>query len=77
MLLGTAQFIGSCIYIMAMCEHFDSIMQKVQVNIKQNRGEKNPQKFSETRTKIYTKICEAIEVHATIYEYVNVVFCLV
>lgn len=77
MLLGTAQFIGSCIYISAMCEHFDSIMQKVQANIKQNRGEKNPRKFSGIRAKIYTKIREAIEIHGAIYEYVNVVFCLV
>lgn len=45
MLLGTAQFIGSCIYISAMCEHFDSIMQKVQANIKQNRGEKKSTKI--------------------------------
>lgn len=66
--LGTTQFIGLCIYIVAICDHFDSVMQMVQTNIEQNLHEKNPGKFIETNAKINAQINKAIEVHIQIYE---------
>lgn len=63
LLLATSQFIGCCMYIAAICEHFDLIMQTVQANVDQNRREKNPRKFNETKVKINAQICEAIQIH--------------
>lgn len=68
MLFGTTQFIGSCIHIMAMCEHFDLIMQKIQVKIEKNLRESNSRKFIVTRAKIDDQIRDAIQMHVNIYK---------
>lgn len=66
-LLSTTQFIGWCIYIVAICEHFASIMQTVEANVEENRHEKNSRKFRETSAKINAQIREAIEIHVQIH----------
>lgn len=62
MLLGTNQFIGYCIYIETICEHFDLIMKTIQGNVEQNA-----QKIQE----IKGRINKAIEIHLLIYEWVE------
>lgn len=68
MLLGTTQFMGYCIYIAAICEHFDLITQTIQTNIKLHLHEKNPQKCSEISGIINDQFREAIQIHIMIYE---------
>lgn len=68
MISATTQFIGSCIYIAAICEHFNLVMQSVEANIEQNLREKNSRKFSETSIKANAGIREAIQIHIMIYE---------
>lgn len=68
LLMGTTQFIGSYVYITAICEHFDSIMQTIETNVERNQLETNSRKFLETRAKINVDICKAIETHIMIYE---------
>lgn len=65
---ATTQFIGCCIYMLAICEHFNLIMQTVQANIEENLDEENPQKFKETSRKANAGIWEAVQIHAMIYE---------
>lgn len=67
-LLASTQFIGLCIYILAICEHFDLVMQTVQASVEQNLHEKNQQKFEETNTEIIAKCHEAIQIHVKINE---------
>lgn len=67
-ILGTNQFIGSCIYIEAMCEPIDFIMQMIQANVEKNIQETNPSKIQETNIKINAQMCEAIELHMKILE---------
>lgn len=71
MILGTSQFIGCCIYLEAMCEHFDAIMQTVQAKVEQNQREKNPRKIEQTNAEINTQMCKAVEIHITIKEWVD------
>ena len=52
LLSATTQFIGFCIYIVAICDYFDVRMQTVQENIEQNLHEKNTRKFNETSKKV-------------------------
>lgn len=68
MLLSTTQFIGCCMYIVAICNHFESIVQMVDANIEQNRHEKNLRKISKAHAKINAQICDAIQIHIKIYE---------
>lgn len=67
-LLGTSQFIGCCIYIEAICEHFDLLMQTAHANNKQNMQEENPRTIEETANKIKALIRDAMEIHIKIYE---------
>lgn len=57
-ILSTTQFVGSCIHIAAMCEHFDFKMQTTQINIERKHR----------AMKIKKEICEAIQIHIKIYE---------
>lgn len=67
-IFGTTLFIGLCIYIVAICEHFDLLMQTIQTNIHRNLHEKDPRKFNETKSKVRAQIREAIQTHIMIYE---------
>lgn len=67
--LGIIQFMGYCIYITAICEHFSLIMQTVQANVdEQNLRETNRCKFEEIGMKIVAKNREAIQIHIKINE---------
>lgn len=68
LIFGTSQFIGSCIHIMAVCEHFDLLMQRVQANNEQNLREENPRRFIKTSAKMNDHIRDAIQIHIMIYE---------
>lgn len=65
---GTTQFIGSCIYIVAICDQFDSNIQMIQTNIEQNQRETNREKNIKTKIQINKQIHDAIQIHARIYE---------
>lgn len=62
LLLGTTQFIGSCIYISAICQHFDVVMQTDQID--RNSREDSPQKLDA----INGEICRAIQIQVEINE---------
>lgn len=68
LVLGTNQFIGCCIYIEAICEHIDLIMQTIEANVKRNIDEKNPRKMEETNTEIKAQLRNAITTHIMVYE---------
>lgn len=68
LIFGTTLFIGYCIYITAICDHFDSKMQTIQANVEQNLRERNLQKFDESSGKLNAQIREAIQIHIKIYE---------
>lgn len=68
LILGTTQFVGSCIYIAAICEHFDEIMQTVQANIEKYRNEKDPWEYKKLRANINSQIHKAVRIHSGIYE---------
>lgn len=66
--LTSTQFIGSCIYVAAICEHFDSIMQTIQTNVERNRRDTNPRKYEMANMEIIAKYREAIQIHVQINE---------
>lgn len=68
LLLGTTHFTGSCLYIAAVCEHFDATMQIVQKNIEKYLIEMDPWEYKKTRAKINSQMNEAIRIHGRIYE---------
>lgn len=68
LLLGTSQFIGLCIYIAAICDQFDFVMQTVQKNVNRNLQEENAQKFDETNREANVQIRKAIQIQVKIHE---------
>lgn len=68
MLHSTIHFIGCCIYMAAICEHFDLIMRTIQATVEHNLREKSPRKCSDNKAKINAQIREAIQIHVKIYE---------
>lgn len=73
LILGTTQFVGSCIYIAAICEHFDAIMQTVQANVEKYRNEKDPWEYKKLRANINSQIHKAVRIHSGIYEWVLII----
>lgn len=68
LLWATTQFFGYCIYIEAICKHFDLETQMVQANIEKDRHENTPQQFSKTKEEITVQFRKAIHIHVSIYE---------
>lgn len=58
MFLGTTHFMGCCIYIGAICTHFDLDMQTIQAKVEQ----------MENRMEIKMKIHKAIQIHVKVNE---------
>lgn len=66
--MASTQFIGSCIYIAAICEHFDSILLTIQTNVDRNRRASSPRTFETTNMEIIAMYREAIHIHVKINE---------
>lgn len=58
LILGTTHFVGCCMYIMAICEHFDVAMQTVQATIEQSKRAMEINRQMHKAIRIHVKINE-------------------
>lgn len=65
---STSYFISVCLYICAICDHFEYLMEKIRNDIEQNQHEKNPRKYEKRYRKISEQMHKAIELHIQIYQ---------
>lgn len=68
MITTTACFIGFCQYIMAMCAHFDLLIDSIRSDSKEIHAENNTQIQRQMWLNVKAKLQQAIEMHIDIYE---------
>lgn len=64
----TAYFVGSCYYLMAICEQFKHLIQSIDKDVEFYQMQKNPHKYQAILRKIKLKLCKSIDVHSNIFE---------
>lgn len=69
MVSASSYFTCSCLYIEAMCDNYDSLMQSIQESFEQKESEKRQQLSKEEYSKITKLAHKAIDIHVFIYEY--------
>lgn len=67
----TSYFASGCLYIVTMCKHFILYIKRVNADVEPNELEENPRKIAKNRLKITKQLCNAIEIHHKIFEYVD------
>lgn len=72
--LPMAHFVCGCLYIDGICDHFNLSIESLQQRIRLNRITKKPLKYSDMSRDIKQKLCDAIELHSKIFEWVNLQF---
>lgn len=60
-----------CLYIGAICEHFDFLCDSIMDDVERNQIEKDPKKQQQRKQQIHEKIGQMIEVHVKMFEYVE------
>lgn len=60
MIPTTSLFVSSCIYIGAICDHFDHLIHST-----------NKDAEMRNETELFKKLCQSIDIHNKIYEWVN------
>lgn len=65
---GISYIFCCCMYIGAMCEHFDLHMRSIAKEVEQNEDEKNPIMYRKRYMKIKENFYKAVEIHVNIYE---------
>lgn len=64
----TSYFMSCCLYICAICDHFDFLCDSIMNDVDRNRIEKDQQKYRVRHQQIEEKIGRMIKVHDKIYE---------
>lgn len=67
----TAYFTSCCLYILGICDHFDLLIQSLQIDAEKNRIEENPMKYWKNSLKIKEKLCKLVEIHIEALEWVD------
>lgn len=62
MTLISSSFISFCLYICAICDHFDLLIQSLQTNIERNQVEKNRENVQKRKQFIEETICETVRI---------------
>lgn len=66
----TSYFICCCLYLEAMCDHFDELINLVKGDVEINRKEKNRSTSRKSEHQIWKNLCDAIKIHGDLYEWV-------
>lgn len=66
--LITSYFIACCLYIGAICDHFDLLCKSFAKNVELNRCEKNPIKYKKWCIQVNRKLKQMVDIHVKIYE---------
>lgn len=64
----TSYFVACCYYIVAICEHFDLMMDLVKKDVILNNHEENLSEYKKRERKIQENLCKAINIHIEVYE---------
>lgn len=64
----TVYFVCCCIYICAICEHIDLLMQSITRNADDYQNARDPSKKKELHEKIKRTLCQVMEVHVKLFE---------
>lgn len=64
----TSYFISCCLYVSAVCKHFNMIIESVENEVKLNKHEKNFFKYKKRELKIKEYLCKAMNIHVKVYE---------
>lgn len=68
---ATSYFLCNCVYIFAICDHFNAIICSIKEDIERNRQEKNPIKHRKRCERIRANLNKSVDVHAKIFEWVH------
>lgn len=68
MILTTTHFVCFCYYIIAICNHFELMIDSMRFDCKEIQKEKNIHKHLEMWRSAREKLKQAIEMHANIHE---------
>lgn len=60
-----------CLYVGAICDHFDFLCDSIMKDVEWNRFEKDSKKQRQRNQQIREKIGQMIHVHVKMFEYVN------
>lgn len=64
----TSYFMSSCVYIVAICDHFNAIIDLVKKDIELNNQEKSPIERRRRYEKIKANLAKAVDIHVKIFE---------
>lgn len=73
-ILITSYFVCCCLYIGAICDHFDFLCDSIVEDIDSNRIEADLKKYQKRLQQIKVKIGRMIKVHMKMTEYVECLF---
>lgn len=62
----TSYFVCCCHYIMAICNHFESLMQSINGNVEQNSRQQNERKYKRNVCIVERELREAVDLHVKI-----------
>lgn len=68
MITMTSYFIGCCLYINAVCDHVELIIQETKASAQRYQSEINPWKHEKRYTEIKGKLSQALEMHVNVLE---------
>lgn len=68
MIAATSYFICGCLYIGAICDHFDVLIDTIEKDVETNQLENNSFKYKKREQEIWKCFCNAIEIHGDVHE---------
>lgn len=68
MIPATSLFVSSCVYINAICDHFNHAIRSTNDDVRKINIEINSEKYYEMVGDLHRKVCEAIKIHNKVYE---------
>lgn len=67
----TSYFMSCCLYIGAICDHFDFLCDSIMEDVARNQIEKDPRKQRKRNQQIHENIDRMIQTHVKMFEYVE------
>lgn len=64
----TTQFVSFCYYIIAMCDHFEQLIESLRSEYEQNQKGKNARNYPQMWSHIAEKLQRSVGMHVSIYE---------
>lgn len=67
----TSYFISCCLYITAVCDHFNMVIDSIKFEIKGNQHDNDGSNDQKIKRNVKQTLSQAIEIHVKIFEWVT------